>query len=125
MLCGVGARCQFAQKRRILEKQLMGRSKQDLRSLRQAAMRGDLSAAKALLRLYHFNELAAEIKRGFPFSPRVKKMVLALTAGTGEGDEPAYWERRNERGEIQNLLLNDPPGTRARRAVFEEPLNDE
>jgi hypothetical protein len=39
--------------------------------MRQAAMAGDHSAARALLRLYGYDQIAAEIKRNLPFSPRV------------------------------------------------------
>jgi hypothetical protein len=70
----------------------MRKSKHDLRNLRQAAMAGNHSAAKALLKLHGRDQLAAEIKRGFPFSPRVRRMVDALTAGTGEGDQLGSWE---------------------------------
>ena len=105
----------------------MPKTKYDLRSmrqLRQAAMAGDHSAAKALLRLYGFGELAAQIKTKPPFvPPRCRRMISALTAGTGEGDEPAGpWEYRNERGEIENLLLTPPPPrkTPAPRVVFED-----
>jgi hypothetical protein len=65
----------------------MGKSKQDLRTLRQAARAGDPSAARALLRLYQRDELAREIKRNLPFSPRVRKAINALAAGVGEGDQ--------------------------------------
>ena len=86
-------------------------------------MRGDHSAARALLRLYRFNELAAEIKHDhLPFSPRVRRMVLALTAGTGEGDQPGKWEYVAADGRILNLLQNDdaPPfKTHARQPVLE------
>jgi hypothetical protein len=65
------------------------------------------------------DQLAAEIKRGFPFSPRVRRMVDALTAGTGEGDQLGSWEFINERGEIENLL-HPAPSLRVRGAVDEE-----
>jgi hypothetical protein len=88
------------------------RAPKNLRSLRQAARAGDHSAARTLLRLYGFDELAAGVNRGLPFSPRVKRQVLALTAGTGTGDQPDEWEYRNERAEIVSLLLPDPPSPR-------------
>jgi len=85
--------------------------------MRQAARAGDHSAARALLQLYGFSQLAAEIKRDKPFSPRVLKMVKALTAGIGEGDEPGPWEFVNERGEIESLLHHDPPSPRKERVL--------
>jgi hypothetical protein len=103
-----------------LEKQLMGmmgKSNQDLRSLRQAAMAGDHSAARHLLRLYGHERLAREIKRNnLPFPPRVATMVGALTAGTGEGAQPGPWEVFNPRtGEIENDLQFPPVPRRARQ----------
>jgi hypothetical protein len=95
----------------------MGKSNQDLRSLRQAAMAGDHSAARALLKLYGYDQIAAEIKRNLPFSPRVLKMIGALTAGTGEGEQPGPWEFVNESGEIESDLLHDPPLSRRARAT--------
>ena len=99
----------------------MGSSNRELRKMRQAAMAGDHSAARALLTLYGFYALAAQVKHGFPFSPRVAKMVGALTAGTGEGDEPGPWEHRNERGEIESIINRDPPRP-ARARVFDEDI---
>jgi hypothetical protein len=107
-----------------LEKQLMRNSGRDLRKLRQAAMAGDHSAARALLKLYRYDEIAREIKPGHPFSNRVRRMVGVLTAGTGAGDEPGPWEARNERtGEIESDILEDPPsrrGPRPRAPILEE-----
>jgi hypothetical protein len=97
-------------------------NKRDLRSMRQAAMAGDYSAARALLKLYGFYELAAQVKRGVPFSRRVRRMVDAMTAGTGEGDEPGPWEHRNERGEIESIINRDPPPRPARPRVFDEDM---
>jgi hypothetical protein len=99
----------------------MSKSNRELRKMRQAAMAGDHSAARALLKLYGFLQLAAEVKPGFPFSPRVAKMVAALTAGTGEGDEPGPWEHRNERGEIESIINRDPPRP-VRPRVFDEDM---
>ena len=48
-------------------------------------MAGD--AARALLRLYGFGEIAAEIKAGKPYSNRVDNAINALTAGTD-----SHWE---------------------------------
>jgi hypothetical protein len=99
----------------------MGSSNRELRKLRQAAMAGDQPAARALLRLYGFYALAAQVKLGSPFSPRVAKMVGALTAGTGEGDQPGPWEYVNERGEIESIINRDPPRP-ARPRVFDEDI---
>jgi hypothetical protein len=99
----------------------MSKSNRELRKMRQAAMAGDHSAARALLKLYGFLQLAAEVKPGFPFSPRVAKMVAALRAGTGEGDEPGPWEHRNERGEIESIINRDPPRP-VRPRVFDEDM---
>jgi hypothetical protein len=106
----------------------MGKIKHNLRPMRQAARAGDHSAARALLKLYGFAEIAAEIKRGLPFSPRVHRQIRALTAGVGEGDKLDEWERVNERGEIESLLLPDPPPSRrarARNITFEDEANDD
>jgi hypothetical protein len=92
----------------------MGKVKHSLRPMRQAARAGDHSAARALLKLYGFDELAAEIKRNLPFSNRVRRQLLALTAGTGEGDQLTDWEYRDESGEIESLLLHDPPSPRSK-----------
>jgi hypothetical protein len=100
----------------------MGTSNRELRKLRQAAQSGNHSAARALLKLYGFYELAAQVKRGVPFSRRVAKMVGALTAGTGEGDEPGPWEHVNERGEIECIINRDPPPRPARPRVFDEDI---
>jgi hypothetical protein len=85
--------------------------------MRQAAMAGDHSAARALLKLYGYDQIAAEIKRSLPFSPRVLKMIGALTAGTGEGEQPGPWKFVNESGEIKSDLLHDPPSPRRARAA--------
>jgi hypothetical protein len=66
----------------------MRKSERDLRVMRQAAMAGDRSAARALLRLYGFDEIAREMKPSKPYSNRVRNAVNCLTAGTGVGDEP-------------------------------------
>jgi hypothetical protein len=89
-------------------------SKKELRLLRQAAMGGDHSAAKALLKMYGHNRLALEIKAGRPFTNRVRTAVSVLTAGTGTGDAPANWEYINDKGEIENDVLHDPPPRKTR-----------
>jgi hypothetical protein len=88
----------------------MIKAKRDLRAMRLAAMAGDANAARALLKLYGFREVAAEIKSGLPFSNRVRRAVDALTAGTN-----TKWEVYNEvTGEFENDLQFDPPPRRAR-----------
>ena len=87
----------------------MAKPKRDLRAMRRAAMAGDQSAAKALLRLYGFGEIAQEIKAGKPYSTRVRNAVNALTAGTD-----SYWEVVEPDGSITNLLQPDPPSPRDR-----------
>jgi hypothetical protein len=73
-----------------------------VRDLRLAAMAGDHSAARALLKLYGKGELAAEIERGKPWPPRVLRMVRALTAGTNTEFEVVELD-----GTITNIL-QDP-----------------
>jgi hypothetical protein len=98
------------------------RKKRDLRSMRQAARAGDPRAARALLKLYGHDQLAAAIKPGLPFPPKVRRMIGAMTAGIGEGAEPGPWEHRNERGEIESLIYRDPPPRRAPSRVFDEEI---
>jgi hypothetical protein len=101
-----------------LETQLMGKSNQDLRSLRQAAMAGDHSAARALLKLYGHDRLVREIKRNsLPFPPRALTMIRALTAGTN-----SEWEVEQADGTFVNdLQFPPPPPRRARqRKVLKE-----
>jgi hypothetical protein len=76
----------------------MAKPKHDLRAMRQAARAGDHSAARALLKLYGFDEIAAEIKRGLPFSPRVHRQIRALTA------ENASAQTRSKAGSIGSKL---------------------
>jgi hypothetical protein len=102
----------------------MAKPNRDLRSMRQAAMAGNHSAARELLKLYGYGEIAREIKPNHPFTNRVQRMVGVLTAGTGAGDEVGPWESRNERtGEIESDILDDPPslrGARARAPILQE-----
>ena len=73
----------------------MAKPKQDLRAMQIAARDGDHSAARALLKLYQFDEIAKEIKPGKPYSSRVRKAVDALTCAIG-----TEWE---------DLLVYPPP----------------
>jgi hypothetical protein len=90
--------------------------------LRIAARDGDHAAIRALLRKYGWPQLASEVRRGRPVPAPVAKAVRALTAGTGTHDKLDEWEYRNERGEIESLLLDPPPLGTARRhpPVFED-----
>jgi hypothetical protein len=81
----------------------------NLRSMRQAAMAGNHSAARALLKLYGYDEIAAEIKRDRPFSNRVRRAVNVLTAGTGEAGTIGKWEHVEADGSITNDLQSPPP----------------
>ena len=56
----------------------LARPKRDLRAMRIAARDGDHNAAKALLRLFNFDEFAREITPGKPYSKRVRKAIDAL-----------------------------------------------
>ena len=64
--------------------------------MRIAASDGDHNAAKALLRLYNFDEFARDIKPGKPYSRRVQKVIDALTGAVG-----TEWEK--------DLLCDPPP----------------
>ena len=87
----------------------------------RTAMAGNHSAARALLRLYNHKQEAAEVKAGFPFNPRVRRMVDALTAGTSREGEPlSEWEVVNSKGEIENEALRDPPSPRLRKMFTEK-----
>lgn len=113
---------------RNLKKDIEMPTAKNLRALRQSAMAGDCVAAKALLRLYHHNNIAGEIKHGRPWSNRVRKTVNLLTAGTGEPGTIGEWEfvnergDVNERGEIESDLLHDPPPS---RKAAREPIIDD
>jgi hypothetical protein len=78
----------------------MAKPKPDLRPLHRAAYAGDHSAARAVLKLYGFGELAAEIKPGKPFSTRVRNAVGAIS-----GSVDTEWEKD---------LLHDPPPRRSK-----------
>ena len=86
----------------------MAKPKPDLRSMCLAARDGDHSAAKAVLRLYGFDALATEIKRGNPFAPKVARQIAALTSHIG-----TEWE-------ADLLRVGLPPRRRTRPVVFED-----
>jgi hypothetical protein len=77
----------------------------ELRQCCIAARAGDHDAAKQVLKLYGYNQLAREVKKGKPFSNRVRNAVNCLTAGCGSPD----WEVVREDGSIENLLMGEPP----------------
>jgi hypothetical protein len=81
-----------------------------VRDLRLAAMEGNYGATRALLRVHGHGELASEIKRNKPWSPRVTRMVRVLSAGTN-----TEWEIVEPDGTISNDLQSDPP-----RRTFED-----
>jgi hypothetical protein len=93
---------------RILEMATKTPNVKELRSLRIAARDGDYIAARALLRLYGHDELAAEIKIKRPMSKRARIAVDALTCAIG-----TEWEE---------FLLDDPPPDRKplSRLVFKD-----
>jgi hypothetical protein len=81
-----------------------------LRKLRQAAVRGELSACRALLRLYGHTQLAASIKAGRPIPPPAARMVRALSSGTSQEGEPlGRWEYIDKDGCVGNLLDDQVP----------------
>lgn len=82
-------------------------------------MAGDAGAAKALLRLYGFGEIAREIKTGKPYPTRVRNAVNALTAGTD-----SHWEIVEPDGSITNLLQHDPPARRRDISIRADNFDD-
>ena len=86
----------------------MSKPERDLKPMMRAAKDGDHSAAKALLRLYGFDALATEIKRGNPFAPKVARQIAALTSHIG-----TEWE-------ADLLRVDLPPRRRTHPGVFEE-----
>jgi hypothetical protein len=99
----------------------MAKPKHNLRELRQAAMAGDRSAMRALLRLYGLGEIAREIKVGKPHSNRVRNAVASLVAGTGAPGTVGEWEFLEADGTITNDLHDDPPRrVHARAPMFED-----
>ena len=69
----------------------MAKPKPDLRPLHRAAYAGDHNAARAVLKLYGFDEIAKEIKPGRPFSTRVRNAVGAISGSVDtEWDDQSY-----------------------------------
>jgi hypothetical protein len=77
----------------------------ELRACCIAARAGDHDAAQQILRLYGYVQIAREVKKGKPFSNRVRRAVNCVTAGCGSPD----WEVALEDGSIENLLMHPPP----------------
>ena len=84
----------------------------ELRECCIAASKGDHDAAKQVLKLYGYTQIAREIKKGKPFSNRVRRAVDCLTAGCGS----ETWEVVLEDGSIENLLMRSRRRRQARRA---------
>jgi hypothetical protein len=76
----------------------------ELRACCIAARNGDLDAAKQVLRLYGYTELVREVRKGRPFSNRVRRAVNCLTAGYGS----EKWEIIRD-GAFVNMLMHGPP----------------
>jgi hypothetical protein len=74
------------------------------RDLCISANEGSVSAIRALLRYHGKPQLAAEVKRGRPLSPHVKRMIGAIGAGVGTRTELSEWEEIDANGRITNLL---------------------
>ena len=77
----------------------------ELRACMIAALAGDHDAAKQVLKLYGYTQIAREIKKGKPFSNRVRRAVDCLCAGAGS----ETWEVVLEDCAIENLLMQPPP----------------
>ena len=76
----------------------------ELRECCILAMAGDHDAAKTILELYRYPQLAREIRPGKPFSHRVQRAVDGLTAGIG-----TEWEMKNADGTFGEVLTMTPP----------------
>ena len=89
----------------------------ELRQCMIAAMAGDHEAAKQVLRIYGYSEIAREIRPGKPFSNRVRRCVGSLTAGIN-----SEWEITRPDGSIENLIMQPPPprGAKVRANTFDD-----
>ena len=76
----------------------------ELRQCMVAAMAGDHEAAKQVLKIYGYAEIAREIRPGKPFSNRVRRCVDCITAGINSD-----WEIIRPDGSIENLIMQPPP----------------
>jgi hypothetical protein len=77
----------------------------ELRACMIAARAGDHDAARQILKLYRHEEIAREIRKGRPFSNRVRRAVDCLCAGAGSD----IWEVPLPDGRYENLLAWEPP----------------
>jgi hypothetical protein len=92
-----------------------------LRDLRIAARDGDHAAIRALLRRDGFGELAKDVHRGKPITPKIRRRVAALCLGVGTHDQLGEWEVREPDGRISNDLDPRPSAPRRTRAtVFDD-----
>jgi hypothetical protein len=81
----------------------------------------DNAAILALLRRDGFVQLASEIRRGKPISPKVRRQVAALCLGVGTHDQLGEWEVLEADGSISNNLDPQPSAPRRTRAtVFDD-----
>jgi hypothetical protein len=83
----------------------------ELRACCIAALAGDHDAARQVLKLYGYPQLAREVKKGKPFSNRVRRAVDCVCVACGsldDGSSPS-WEIMREDGRIENLLMQPPP----------------
>jgi hypothetical protein len=69
-----------------------------------AALDGNEAAAKQILRLYGYKKLAAEIRKGKPFSNQVRQCLDCLVPGIG-----SHWEVPLSNGTFELLLMREPP----------------
>jgi hypothetical protein len=81
------------------------RPKRDLRAMQRAARDGDCSAARALLRLYGFDEIARQVNT--PYSNRVRTAIDALTAGVDTEWEPDMIDLPPRRSKALRIDLFD------------------
>jgi hypothetical protein len=89
----------------------------ELRQCCIAAMAGDHEAARQVLKIYGYLEIAREVQPGKPFSHRVRRCVGAITAGIN-----SEWEIVNPNGSIENLLMQPPPerSVKVRASAFDD-----
>jgi hypothetical protein len=80
------------------------RPSRELRECFLAARAGDPDAARLVLKLYRYEQIAREVKKGRPFSNRVRRAIDCLTAGYG-----THWEVACADGSLENLVATPPP----------------
>jgi hypothetical protein len=87
----------------------------ELRECCILAMNGDHDAARSILNLWGYPQIAREVRDGKPFSNRVRRAIDCLTAGVGSGFDLDGWEVRNDDGSIEVLTITPPPPPGAAR----------